>query len=92
MLMNTANETMWDLIRIDAILWDRDIGESTMPEVTIFQFYSDTNQNNAFDELSGMALDGMTKQGTTIEISLPDMSAMGDSIVAIVQANGGEAV
>ena len=83
---------MWDLTRIDAILWDRDIGEITMPEITVFQFYSDTNQNNAFDELSGMALDGLAKEGTTIEISLPDMSAMGDSIVAIVKANGGEAV
>ena len=83
---------MWDLIRIDAILWDHNIGEDTMPEITIFQFYSDTNQNNAFDELSGMALDGYEKVGTTIEVSKSDMAAMGDSIEAIAKANGGEVV
>ena len=83
---------MWDLTRIDAILWDRDIGEITMPEITVFQFYSDTNQNNAFDELSGMALDGYEKVGTTIEVNKSDMAAMGDSILAIVNANGGAEV
>ena len=90
--MTTANETMWDLTRIDAILWDQNIGEIIMPEITVFQFYSDTNQNNAFDELDGMALDEFGKVGTTIHVSQSDMAAMGDSILAIVKANGGEEV
>ncbi len=81
---------MWDLTRIDAILWDRDTGEIPMPDITVFKFYSDTNINNAADELEGMALDSFHVDGTTIEVSRSDMNAMGDSIIAIVKSNGGE--
>ena len=63
-----------------------------MPNITVFKFYSDTNQANAADELAGMALDNFYTTGTEIHVSQLDMSAMGDSIVDIVKANGGEIV
>lgn len=89
--MTTANVTMWDLTQIDNILWDKNTGEEAMSD-SIFQFYSDTNQSNALDELEGMALDEYYKIGTTIKVSKSDMDAMGDSIEAIVKANGGEVI
>jgi len=60
-----------------------------MPEIATFQFYSDTNQNNAVDEIAGMALDDYYVLGTRIVISQSDMSAMGDSIEEIMKSNGG---
>ena len=63
-----------------------------MPDITVFKFYSDTNLNNAFDELCGMVLDKVETEGTEIHVSKSDMDAMGDSILDIVNANGGEEV
>ena len=82
---------MWDLTQIDNILWDKNIGEEIMSSA-IFQFYSDTNQMNAANELEGMELDEFHTEGTEIHVSRSDMDAMGDSIEAIVKANGGEVV
>ena len=92
MLMTTVNETMWDLTQTSCILESPPVGEEFMPDTIIFQFYSDTNLNNAFDELSGMSLEAVVKEGTTLHVSRYDMDAMGDSIEAIVAGNGGEAI
>ncbi|MCH7675395.1 hypothetical protein IH879_10640 [candidate division KSB1 bacterium] len=62
-----------------------------MSEVISFEFYSDTNQSNAYDELSMMALD-IERDGTVLIVSRTDMDAMGDSIEAIMKYNGGELV
>lgn len=63
-----------------------------MTDVITFEFYSDTNLSNAFDELQLMSLDVLERQGTSIVIGAPDMQAMGDSIDTIISYNGGELV
>ena len=54
-----------------------------------FEFYSDTNLGNAMDELQLMSLKP-EREGSNIRITSEDMQAMGDSIEAIISANGGE--
>jgi hypothetical protein len=63
-----------------------------MNDLTTFEFYSDTNISNAYDELQLMALDELVKDGNTLTITTQDMNAMGESILAIVKYNGGELV
>lgn len=53
-----------------------------------FEFYSDTNLSNAIDELQLMSLEP-EREGSNIRITSEDMQAMGDSIEAIIAANGG---
>ena len=61
-----------------------------MSDVITFEFYSDTNLGNAYDELQLMSLDVLDKEGSRITVSFEDYDAMGDSIEAIVSLNGGE--
>lgn len=58
----------------------------------VFEFYSDTNLTNAYDELQLMALDELGREGDRLIVGSADMQAMGDSIEAIVDYNGGELV
>lgn len=61
-----------------------------MTDVVTFEFYSDTNLSNAYDELEMMALDMLGRDGSQITVGFEDYQAMGDSIEAIVKFNGGE--
>jgi hypothetical protein len=61
-----------------------------MSDVITFEFYSDTNLGNAYDELQLMSLDMLGKDGTRLTVGREDMQAMGDSIEAIMGYNGGE--
>lgn len=63
-----------------------------MSDVVTFEFYSDTNQANALDELEGLALDYLVNGIGFIEVGFEDFQAMGDSIETIVEANGGHMV
>lgn len=63
-----------------------------MSDVVLFEFYSDTNLGNAYDELQLMSLDVLRKEGSRLVIGEADYQAMGDSIAAIVSENGGEAL
>jgi len=56
-----------------------------------FEFYSDTNLNNAIDELQLMSLEP-EREGSNLRITSEDMQAMGDSIEAIIASNGGELI
>ena len=63
-----------------------------MSDTVTFEFYSDTNLGNAYDELQLMALDQLGKDGSTLIVGRQDMQAMGDSIEAIMSYNGGELI
>lgn len=63
-----------------------------MSNVVTFEFYSDTNVGNAYDELELMALDLLVRAGDEITVSFEDYQAMGDSIEAIVKYYGGELI
>jgi hypothetical protein len=63
-----------------------------MTDTVRFEFYSDTNLGNAYDELQLMALDQLGRDGSYLVVSREDMQAMGDSIEAIVSYNGGELI
>jgi hypothetical protein len=63
-----------------------------MSSVITFEFYSDTNLANAFDELQLMSLDSVERQGISIVVGHSDMQAMGDSIETIIAEHGGELV
>ena len=60
-----------------------------MEDVVHFTFGSDTNQNNAFEELQLMSLDVLYKDGNDLVVGREDFSAMWDSIEAVVEENGG---
>jgi len=81
--MNTVNEINWDLIANDY-----EVGDIPMTNVT-FNFYSDTNKNNALDELEMLSLDYLLNGGDFITVGREDYDAMGDSIDAIMKENGG---
>ena len=57
-----------------------------------FEFYSDTNLTNAYDELQLMSINIEKSGWDTLVIRQEDMDAMGDSITAIVKDNGGQRV
>lgn len=61
-----------------------------MSDTVSFEFYSDTNIANAYDELQLMSLSMLGKEGSTLVVGRDDMDAMGDSIEAIMGYNGGE--
>lgn len=63
-----------------------------MSDTVSFEFFSDTNISNAYDELQLMSLDTLSKEGTTLYVSWQDMNEMGDSIEAIMGDNGGERI
>jgi hypothetical protein len=60
-----------------------------MTDVVVFEFFSDTNQANAADELEAMELEYFVNGQGFIEVGKIDFDAMGDSITAIVKENGG---
>lgn len=60
-----------------------------MTDVVTFQFYSDTNMGNAYDELDLMGVD-VLKEGTTLTVAFTDYKAMGDSIDTIIGTNSGD--
>ncbi len=64
-------------------------GEEPMNNVVTFEFYSDTNLSNALDELQSMSLDVLNREATVIMVGSSDYNEMGDSIEAIIEANGG---
>jgi len=63
-----------------------------MSDTVSFEFYSDTNIANAYDELQLMSLDMLGKEGSTLVVGRQDMQAMGPSIEAIMGYNGGELI
>ena len=65
-------------------------GEEPMSNVVTFEFYSDTNLHNAYDELQLMSLDLLGREGGMLVVGFEDYQAMGESIYAIVKSNGGE--
>jgi hypothetical protein len=86
--MTTAREIIWDLI----VNGDQLLEEEPMSDVVTFEFYSDTNLGNAFDELQLMSLDILEKEDRKIIVGYEDFQAMGDSIEAIMGLNGGEVI
>lgn len=60
-----------------------------MTDVITFEFYSDTNQANAVDELDSMGLDYLINGVGFVQVGKSDYDAMADSIEAIVKENGG---
>lgn len=63
-----------------------------MSDVVEFEFFSDTNQNNAYEELQLLALDILYKSDNLLVVGREDFAAMWDSIEAIVENNGGELI
>jgi hypothetical protein len=60
-----------------------------MTEYTVFEFYSDTNLSNAFEELQLMSPDFLEKSGTQIHLGWADFLDSEDEYLAIVAQNGG---
>ena len=63
-----------------------------MSDVVTFEFYSDTNQANALEELDEIGMDYLMNGNGFIEVGRSDYRNMGESIEAIVKANGGHGV
>jgi len=61
-----------------------------MSGVVVFNFYSDTNQKLALDELQLLALDDITEDTFSIHIGQHDYDALGGSIDAIMDSYGAE--
>ena len=55
-----------------------------------FSFYSDTNANNAYEELQLLALKTVQKDQGDILVGMEDFLEMRDSIEIIIEDNGGK--
>jgi len=65
-------------------------GDSGMTGPVVFNFYSDTNQRLALDELQLLGLDDMTEDSFAIHIGQQEYDALGGSIDAIMDEYGAE--
>ena len=61
-----------------------------MTGTVVFNFYSDTNQKLALDEVQLLGLDDMTEDSFAIHIGQQEYDALGGSIDAIMDAYGAE--
>ncbi len=61
-----------------------------MSGTVVFNFFSDTNQKLALDELQLLQLDDMTEDTFAIHIGQHDYDALGSSIDAIMDEYGAE--